>query len=165
MLGGRKQKDGAMEMRKLIAGKVSADPAQYNEVFLGKSNGEYCEFILDPDHWGGECPGCVCVLVGYCWYATSPYGSSRISLMNNPRCLSCSGAIELAIFSQHYNVEIASIDIQTLRPLIYGGQSAQQNMQNHMLRTLFIASHVMGLNGFCTRIHVFPRVFHVLDDM
>ncbi|KAK3238239.1 hypothetical protein CYMTET_51734, partial [Cymbomonas tetramitiformis] len=43
----------APELRRVIADVVSKDPVTYNEGFLGKSNKEYCTWILNPQHWGG----------------------------------------------------------------------------------------------------------------
>ncbi|KAB5534827.1 hypothetical protein DKX38_017913 [Salix brachista] len=37
----------------VIAGTVASDPEKYNEVFLGKPNGEYCNWIRDSEKWGG----------------------------------------------------------------------------------------------------------------
>ncbi|EDO34238.1 predicted protein, partial [Nematostella vectensis] len=41
------------DLRQLIARCVSEDPEHYNEVFLGKSNEQYCSWILDKSNWGG----------------------------------------------------------------------------------------------------------------
>lgn len=38
---------------KVIAATVASDPIKYSETFLGKPNGEYCEWILNPEKWGG----------------------------------------------------------------------------------------------------------------
>lgn len=38
---------------KVIAATVASDPIKYSEAFLGKPNGEYCEWILNPEKWGG----------------------------------------------------------------------------------------------------------------
>ncbi|XP_068674999.1 ubiquitin thioesterase OTU1-like isoform X1 [Montipora foliosa] len=43
----------ASELRNLIAKCVSSDPQTYNAVFLGRSNSDYCNWILDKEHWGG----------------------------------------------------------------------------------------------------------------
>jgi len=43
----------ASELRNLIAKSVSGDPQTYNPVFLGGSNSDYCNWILDKEHWGG----------------------------------------------------------------------------------------------------------------
>lgn len=43
----------SQELRELIAKSVAADPVKYNEVFLGKSNEEYQNWIRKPDSWGG----------------------------------------------------------------------------------------------------------------
>ncbi|EGC33504.1 hypothetical protein DICPUDRAFT_88743 [Dictyostelium purpureum] len=41
------------QLRQLIAQVVRSDPFEYNEGFLGKSNAGYCNWILNPNHWGG----------------------------------------------------------------------------------------------------------------
>ncbi|XP_020620581.1 ubiquitin thioesterase OTU1-like isoform X3 [Orbicella faveolata] len=41
------------ELRKLIARCVSSDPQTYNNVFLGRANSDYCNWILDKENWGG----------------------------------------------------------------------------------------------------------------
>ena len=43
----------ASELRNLIAKSVSGDPQTYNPVFLGGNNSDYCNWILDKEHWGG----------------------------------------------------------------------------------------------------------------
>ena len=43
----------ASQLRNLIAKCVSGDPQTYNPVFLGGSNLDYCNWILDKEHWGG----------------------------------------------------------------------------------------------------------------
>ena len=43
----------ASELRNLIAQCVSGDPQTYNPVFLGGNNSDYCNWILDTEHWGG----------------------------------------------------------------------------------------------------------------
>ena len=42
------------ELRKLIARCVSSDPQTYNNVFLGRANSDYCNWILDKENWGGN---------------------------------------------------------------------------------------------------------------
>eukprot|EP00252_Welwitschia_mirabilis_P022697 TRINITY_DN6223_c0_g1_i1.p1 TRINITY_DN6223_c0_g1~~TRINITY_DN6223_c0_g1_i1.p1 ORF type:complete len:211 (-),score=32.68 TRINITY_DN6223_c0_g1_i1:42-674(-) len=46
-------KDKSSELRQVIAATVASYPEHYNEAFLGKSNEEYCQWILNPDKWGG----------------------------------------------------------------------------------------------------------------
>ncbi|XP_021892905.1 ubiquitin thioesterase OTU1 isoform X2 [Carica papaya] len=46
-------KQKASELRQVIAATVASDPARYSEAYLGKSNEEYCAWILDSDKWGG----------------------------------------------------------------------------------------------------------------
>ncbi|XP_021758921.1 uncharacterized protein LOC110723839 [Chenopodium quinoa] len=38
----------------VIAATVSSDPMKYSEAFLGKTNEEYCAWILDLEKWGGS---------------------------------------------------------------------------------------------------------------
>lgn len=40
-------------MVKVIASTVASDPETYSEAFLGKTNKEYCEWILNSEKWGG----------------------------------------------------------------------------------------------------------------
>eukprot|EP00210_Caulerpa_lentillifera_P003357 g3203.t1 len=42
------------DLRTIIAATVRSDPIQYNEGVLGRPNHDYCEWILNPLHWGGE---------------------------------------------------------------------------------------------------------------
>ena len=53
MYGGELNLDCADSMRQLVAAAVRDDPVTYNEVLLGKSNKEYCDWILDSTSWGG----------------------------------------------------------------------------------------------------------------
>ncbi|XP_010931787.1 OVARIAN TUMOR DOMAIN-containing deubiquitinating enzyme 2 isoform X1 [Elaeis guineensis] len=46
-------KHRAPELRQVIAATVASDPRKYNQAFLGKSNVEYCGWILNPEKWGG----------------------------------------------------------------------------------------------------------------
>lgn len=41
------------KMRKIIAETVRSDTTFYNEAFLGKKNGDYINWILNDEHWGG----------------------------------------------------------------------------------------------------------------
>ncbi|KAJ3708418.1 hypothetical protein LUZ61_012123 [Rhynchospora tenuis] len=43
----------APELRQVIAAAVASDTTKYNEAFLGKTNDEYCSWIMDPEKWGG----------------------------------------------------------------------------------------------------------------
>lgn len=43
----------AAELRQVIAATVASDPEKYSEAFLGKPNSAYCNWILDPEKWGG----------------------------------------------------------------------------------------------------------------
>lgn len=40
-------------MRKIIADTVASDKEHFDDAFLGKSNAEYCRWILDENNWGG----------------------------------------------------------------------------------------------------------------
>ncbi|XP_042485833.1 OVARIAN TUMOR DOMAIN-containing deubiquitinating enzyme 2 isoform X2 [Macadamia integrifolia] len=46
-------KHRAPELRQVIAATVASDPRKYSEAFLGKTNEEYCAWILDSEKWGG----------------------------------------------------------------------------------------------------------------
>ncbi|KAL1207081.1 OVARIAN TUMOR DOMAIN-containing deubiquitinating enzyme 2 [Cardamine amara subsp. amara] len=48
-----KDKKKAPELRQVIATTVASDKEKYNEAFLGKTNEEYCAWILNPEKWGG----------------------------------------------------------------------------------------------------------------
>lgn len=41
------------QMRELIAGVVLSDPETYSEAFLGKTNENYCNWIMNSESWGG----------------------------------------------------------------------------------------------------------------
>ena len=43
----------AQLMREIIANAVAADPENYSEAVLGRSNQEYCEWIQKSNSWGG----------------------------------------------------------------------------------------------------------------
>lgn len=40
-------------MRKIIAETVASDKERFDDAFLGKSNADYCKWILDDNNWGG----------------------------------------------------------------------------------------------------------------
>lgn len=46
-------KTKASELRQVIASTVASDPSKFSEAILGKPNGEYCSWILNPEKWGG----------------------------------------------------------------------------------------------------------------
>ena len=46
-------KQKGAELREVIASIVMSSPQQYNEAILGQSNGEYVQYILKPNTWGG----------------------------------------------------------------------------------------------------------------
>uniref|UniRef100_A0A0V0HIC5 Ubiquitin thioesterase OTU n=1 Tax=Solanum chacoense TaxID=4108 RepID=A0A0V0HIC5_SOLCH len=48
-----RDRNKAPELRQVIAGTVASDPEKYSDAFLGKSNKEYCDWILNPEKWGG----------------------------------------------------------------------------------------------------------------
>ncbi|KAH9331590.1 hypothetical protein KI387_003698, partial [Taxus chinensis] len=48
-----RDKNKSTELRQVIAATVASDREHYNEAFLGKTNEEYCEWILEPRNWGG----------------------------------------------------------------------------------------------------------------
>ncbi|XP_037817883.1 ubiquitin thioesterase OTU1 [Lucilia sericata] len=74
VLNGKVDNEGSEMMRHIIAQEVAANPQEYNDAVLGKSNAEYCSWIQKPDSWGG--------------------------------------AIEVAILSSYYGIEIDVVDIQ-----------------------------------------------------
>lgn len=74
VLNGKVDNDGSEMMRHIIAQEVAANPQEYNDAVLGKSNSEYCSWIQKSDSWGG--------------------------------------AIEVAILSNYYGIEIDVVDIQ-----------------------------------------------------
>ncbi|GMN51587.1 hypothetical protein TIFTF001_020748 [Ficus carica] len=45
-------KQKASELRQVIAATVASNPEKYSEVFLGKTNNEYCAWILNSEKWG-----------------------------------------------------------------------------------------------------------------
>ncbi|EPS71732.1 hypothetical protein M569_03026, partial [Genlisea aurea] len=47
------EKNKASELRQVIAATVASDPVKYSEALLEKSNREYCDWIQNPDKWGG----------------------------------------------------------------------------------------------------------------
>ena len=53
MHNGKVDLSSAQQMRELIAGVVMSDPDTYNSAFLGKSNSDYCNWIMNDDSWGG----------------------------------------------------------------------------------------------------------------
>ena len=95
---------GAQQLRQLIAETVAADPETYNEAFLGKTNAEYCAWILRPDSWGGA-------------IELSILGEKCVPRM----CVgqSMSGAPDAAP-AHRFSKEICAADIQTKRIDRYG---------------------------------------------
>lgn len=43
----------AAELRQVIVATVISDPATYSEAVLGKPTEGYCQWIMDPEKWGG----------------------------------------------------------------------------------------------------------------
>ena len=50
---GKLDLERAPTMRQFIASTVRADPTKYNEAFLGRTNSEYCTWIMNDASWGG----------------------------------------------------------------------------------------------------------------
>lgn len=69
--------DNMHELRSLVAQTIQNNKDTYSEVVLEKHPDKYCEWIQNPDAWGGS--------------------------------------IELQILSKHFDIEICSVDVQTLR--------------------------------------------------
>ena len=46
--------DCQKSMRELIAKTVKADSITFNEAILGKKNSAYCDWIRNPNSWGGS---------------------------------------------------------------------------------------------------------------
>jgi ubiquitin thioesterase OTU1 len=85
-----KAKNRGKELREVIVGYVMSEPDKYTDAFLfGKSNEEYCEWILKDASWGG--------------------------------------AIELEVFSRHFQTEICAVDISSLVPNIFGSDGNYDN--------------------------------------
>lgn len=53
MNNGKVNLSSAPSMRELIAGVVISEPVTYNDAFLGKSNQDYCKWIMNKESWGG----------------------------------------------------------------------------------------------------------------
>ncbi|ESO99484.1 hypothetical protein LOTGIDRAFT_186849 [Lottia gigantea] len=53
MTGGFVDLSCAQQLRQLIAGVVMSDPLTYCEAMLGKSNSDYCKWIMNEESWGG----------------------------------------------------------------------------------------------------------------
>lgn len=53
VLNGKVDNEGSEMMRHIIAQEVAANPSDYNDAMLGKSNADYCAWIQKPDSWGG----------------------------------------------------------------------------------------------------------------
>lgn len=52
-ISGGKDLTRASTLRQMIASAVASDPETYNDAILGKSNAEYCQWILSERTWGG----------------------------------------------------------------------------------------------------------------
>lgn len=77
MKNGKLDLSSAPGLRQLIANIVRSDPSKFNEGYLGRSNADYCAWIMDDNSWGG--------------------------------------AIEVAMLSEYYKMEIDVVDTQTCR--------------------------------------------------
>lgn len=53
MNDGKVELSSARQMRDLIAGVVMSDADTFNTAFLGKSNSDYCKWIMNEESWGG----------------------------------------------------------------------------------------------------------------
>lgn len=53
VLNGKVDTTCAGFMRKIIANAVASNPEEYSEAVLGRSNPDYCKWIMQPDSWGG----------------------------------------------------------------------------------------------------------------
>lgn len=53
LLNGAIDPDCAPYMRQVIASEVAKDRETFSPAYLGKSNEEYCEWILKSESWGG----------------------------------------------------------------------------------------------------------------
>ena len=80
--------DNMHELRSIIAQTIQSNKETYSEVVLEKSPDKYCQWIQNPDAWGGS--------------------------------------IELQILSKQFDIEICSIDVQTLRVDIYNEGMAKR---------------------------------------
>lgn len=49
-----RNRERGYDLRNIIASIVLSDPERYNAAVLGRPNVEYCHWITDPQHWGGE---------------------------------------------------------------------------------------------------------------
>ena len=45
--------DGMTELRSIVASEIQADQETYNEAILQKPPDEYCQWIMNPNSWGG----------------------------------------------------------------------------------------------------------------
>lgn len=48
-----KTSETSSELRELVGGIILSDPVKYNDVFLGRPNMEYVDWIMKKDSWGG----------------------------------------------------------------------------------------------------------------
>ncbi|KAL0316469.1 UNVERIFIED_CONTAM: OVARIAN TUMOR DOMAIN-containing deubiquitinating enzyme 2 [Sesamum radiatum] len=78
-------KNKASELRQVIAATVASDPEKYSEAFLGKTNEEYCAWILNPEKWGGAIE--LAILAEY-------YGVRLQRMTSKPQDVICMGRLE-----------------------------------------------------------------------
>lgn len=53
LTGGHVDSQIGKSMRKIIADTVASDKVRFDDAFLGMPNSDYCNWILDDNHWGG----------------------------------------------------------------------------------------------------------------
>ncbi len=46
--------ESSRELRELVGGLVLSNPDKYSAAFLGKEIGEYVQWLLKEDSWGGK---------------------------------------------------------------------------------------------------------------
>ena len=81
----------AVSLRRLVAHHIQCHPEIFTTAVLdGKTSSEYCQWIEDPQKWGG--------------------------------------GIELSILAEHFQCQIAAIDVQTLRPYISGSDESNSRI-------------------------------------
>ncbi|KAK3101569.1 hypothetical protein FSP39_004541 [Pinctada imbricata] len=101
----------APHLRELIAGIVMSDPVTFSDAFLGKSNKQYCKWIMNSESWGGAIE--ISIL--------SQYYGIEIDVVDTQ-----SGRIDRFGEDQHYNERILVIydgihyDPLFLEPLVPG---------------------------------------------
>lgn len=46
--------ESSKELRELVGGLVLSDPDKYSTALLGRESGDYVQWLLKDDSWGGE---------------------------------------------------------------------------------------------------------------